>query len=183
MKRILIGGLVILGLVLGGCSSDGFYEETPVPSSSPTNEPRMVENPLVELPVEGKPPEDATWISPGKIQIGNFFPGARAEWPITIHNGNSYETRFMIAYRKPDYPSEGYREAPKEAQDWIIIVDPTPILASRETKEVLVALDIPGGIATEVPEKWEFWISVKDSTQSGMVKTELCSRWMVSMRS
>jgi len=30
--------------------------------------------------------------------------------------------------------------------------------------------------------KWEFWISVKDTTQKGMVVTELASRWLVVMR-
>lgn len=32
-------------------------------------------------------------------------------------------------------------------------------------------------------DRWEFWISVMDASQGGQVVTELCSRWLISMRS
>ena len=28
------------------------------------------------------------WITPAAVEIGNFFPGAQAEWSIRLHNGN-----------------------------------------------------------------------------------------------
>jgi hypothetical protein len=31
------------------------------------------------------------------------------------------------------------------------------------------------------PPKWEFWIVVKDVTQTGMIQTELASRCLVTM--
>jgi hypothetical protein len=68
MNKIIILLLAVV-LMLGGCGHS---------SSSATVEPLE------------PPPElyDKIWISPGKVEVGNFFPGARAEYPLTIHNGN-----------------------------------------------------------------------------------------------
>ena len=130
-----------------------------------------------------EPPGDMTWISPGKVQIGNFYPGARAEWPVQIHNGKDVETIFSVKYRQPDYVGEGYAMPPDEAQDWVIIVDSTPVLAPKETKDILTVLAMPK--EGEAPPKWEFWISVMDTgAVKGMtgIHTELCTRWLVNMR-
>lgn len=34
-----------------------------------------------------------TWISPAQVDVGNFYPSARAEWNIRIHNGNEETTQ------------------------------------------------------------------------------------------
>ena len=67
MKR-LIGLIVVGGLLLAGCAQ---------PSVTTSSPPELY---------------DKVWISPGEVDVGNFFPGARAEpdpqdW-LTIHNGN-----------------------------------------------------------------------------------------------
>jgi hypothetical protein len=36
--------------------------------------------------------QDVSWVSPGKVEVGNFKPGDHAEWAIKIHNGNEYTT-------------------------------------------------------------------------------------------
>ena len=151
MKKLIIGLLLIGLLVVCGCA----------PSYSP----------LV----------DRTWISPGKVQVGNFYPGARAEWTLLVHNGNDIAASFLVTYRYPDHVAEGYAKPMSEVQGWIIIADPTPVIAPKETKEILIVLAMPED-ATVFAPKWEFWISVKDTTQTGMVVTELCSRWLVQMR-
>lgn len=69
MKKLLTG-ILLTGLILSGCSEP----VQPVTSA---------------LPADWSPPEQEMWISPGKVEIGNFYPGARAEWEITIHNGDS----------------------------------------------------------------------------------------------
>jgi hypothetical protein len=98
-----------------------------------------------------------------------------------VHNGKDSAASFLVAYRYPDSVGEGYVKPAKEVQDWVIIADPTPVIAPKETREILVVLEMPEDAAVFAP-KWEFWISVKDTTQTGMVQTELCSRWLVSMR-
>jgi len=157
----LIVLLIAVGLLLSGCGQ---------PSST------------VVQPLE-PPPElyDKTWISPGKVEVGNFFPGARAEYPITIHNGKDEPAQFEVRYREPGSAEEGYIKAPSIVQDWVIIADPTPVLEAFETREVLIAVVMPEDAESPAP-KWEFWIAVKDVTQTGMVQTELACRWLVSMR-
>lgn len=51
----------------------------------------------------------------------------------------------------------------------------------KETRDILVVLAMPKDAVVFAP-KWEFWISVIDTTQKGMVQTELATRWLVSMR-
>ena len=164
--RILTICLLVILLLLGGCSN------TPQPPASDTKSG-------VVLP--GEPPADRTWISPGKVNIGNFYPGARAEYPITIHNGADTKTSFSVTYRYPDHVGEGYVKPPLEVQDWVIIADSTPVLMPKETRDILVVLEMPKDSKVFAP-KWEFWISVIDTSQVGMVVTELCSRWLVAMR-
>ena len=209
MRKKLIGLLVAMLLLTVGCvqqppayappvqeppvSEPDVTEEMPAeeaPVNSTLEEPVAVEEPPVEEPateeptpvpvLAGEPPADMTWISPGKVMIGNFFPGARAEWPLLIHNGKDEVATFSVLYRKPSRLAEGYVEAPPIAQTWIIIVDTTPVLMPKETKEVLIAVDMPEDAVSPGP-KWEFWIGVKDITTTGMIATELCSRWMISM--
>jgi len=76
---------------------------------------------------------------------------------------------------------EEYAIPTSEVQDWVIIADPTPVLEAFETREVLIAVVMPEDAESPAP-KWEFWIAVKDVTQTGMVQTELACRWLVSMR-
>lgn len=180
MKKILFGllALVVVGGLLAGCSS-----KTPDYTPPETSPPSANNTPADSTPVfDNPPPEDMTWISPGKVKVANFYPGARAEYPITVHNGNDVATSFKISYRYPDHVEEGHFKPPPEAQNWVIIADENPVLAPRETREILVILSMPEDAAV-FAEEWEFWISIIDNSQVGIVKTELCTRWLVSMRS
>jgi hypothetical protein len=159
MKKLIVL-LIVVCLLLSGCGQ---------PSSS-----------TVVQPLE-PPPElyDKIWISPGKVEVGNFSPGARAEYPLTIHNGNDEPTEFSVTFQVPGSTAEGYDQAPSAAQDWVIIAEAAPVLAAKETRDVLIAVEMPED--AEAPPKWEFWITVKDVTQTGMVQTELACRWLITM--
>jgi len=159
LKKLIVLLIAVI-LLLSGCAQ---------PSISPEK---------VEAPPELY---DKIWISPGKVEVGNFYPRARAEWPLTIHNGNAEPTQFEIMFKQPGTVDEGYVKASIIAQDWVIIADPAPILEGFETREVLIAIVMPEDAESPAP-KWEFWIAVKDVTQTGMVQTELATRWLVSMR-
>jgi len=193
--KILAVSLVAIVMLLSGCV--GYIESeapsTPMPPA-PVPETPMPEAPVPEQPVEAidqidqtevvlpdEPPINRTWVSPGKVNIGNFYPGARAEYPMTIHNGNDTNASFAVVYRYPDHVATGYVKPPIEAQDWVIIADSTPILMPKETRDVLIVLAMPED-ANINDKKWEFWISIMDTTQTGNVKTELCVRWLVDMR-
>jgi hypothetical protein len=153
--------IVIAGLLLVGCP------QPPEPTAAETTTP---------------PPElyDKTWISPAKVEVGNFYPGARAEYTISLHNGSDQPAEFSVGYRVSNNITEGYEPAPAAAEDWVIIADPAPVLSAKETREVLIAVEMPGD--AQVPPRWEFWIVAKDVTQTGMVQTELACRWLVVMK-
>lgn len=186
MKRLIIALVILTLVVCTSCVYNPPLEPippatTPEPTT-PESTPAPGETPTpVQMPPGGEdePPEDMSWISPGVVEVSNFFPGARAEWPIRIHNGNDTSATFDVRYKVPDRLREGYVMAPESAQGWVIITDPTPVLLPKETKEVLIVVELPGDVI--VPPKWEFWIAVKDMSQAGFVVTELCSRWLISM--
>lgn len=154
---------------------------TPAPTFMPTVAPTPIV-PIVPTTISSYiPPTDQNWLSPGKVQIGNFHAGGTAEWPITIHNGNNKETKFTISYREPSYTAEGYIKPPSSVQDWIIISDPFPVLAPKETREILVTVAMPEkGVSPGA--RWEFWISAVEENTGSLVTLELCSRWLVNMR-
>lgn len=196
MKKLLIGFLVVAVMLLAvGClqpASPPVYTPSPEPPApyvppAPPTPPAVpggetVNNGGTTPILPGKPPpEDMTWISPGKVKVANFYPGARAEYPLLVHNGNDTTASFTVYYRYPDHVDSDYVKPSEEVQDWVIVADPTPVLMPRETREILIILDMPSN-AEVFASNWEFWIGVMDTTQTGMVKTELCCRWLVSMR-
>lgn len=186
MKKSIFGLVVlmaILGLLLGGCVSPNsdYYPSENIPTNDTPSTPDTPAENTPTTVLDNPPPENVTWISPGKVNVANFYPGARAEYPITIHNGNDVATEFLVSYRSPDNVATGYARPIVEVQDWVIIADMTPILAPHETREIMVALVMPND-AIVFAGKWEFWISVKDNSQTGTIKTELCLRWIIDMR-
>ena len=168
MKRLLVTVLIVGGLLLVGCTG----QNTALPETPDVGGVQAG---------TGEPPIDQTWISPGKVEVGNFYPGARAEWELQVHNGNSVPVTFAVTYRYPDNVGDGYVKPTLEVQDWVIIADTSPIVAPRSTKNILIALVMPKG-AKSPGERWEFWVSVKDMSQTGIVRTELCSRCLVNMK-
>lgn len=160
MKKLILIIAAVVAILLAGC---------PQPSS-----------PVIEKPKPSPELYDQVWISPSKVTVGKFYPGARAEYPLTIHNGNDYQAEFSITYRVPGEAAEDYVIAPDTAQDWVIIADPVPVIAPKDTIDVVIAVEMPEG--AEAPKRWEFWVVVKDETQVGMVQTELACRWLVTMK-
>jgi hypothetical protein len=157
MKRIILFVAAVAVLLLAGCPS----------SSTPSG------------------PYDEVWISPGKVMVSNLHPGAKnVEYPLTIHNGNDQPTEFSVTFvAAGDVDKDTgyiYVAAPEEAQDWVIIADPSPVLEPKETRKVLVSVEMPED-AVAPAERWEFRIIVKDLSQTGMLQTELACRWLVTM--
>ena len=143
--------------------------------------PRTSQKISSETVLTSQPPTDQTWISPGKVNIGNFHEGATAEYPITIHNGSDNTAKFSVYYRIPDHTEEGYVSATNVQQNWIIVADSTPLLYPKETRDILVSLTMPKE-AIAPAQKWEFWIGITKVGQTGLVQTELATRWLVTMR-
>jgi hypothetical protein len=121
---------------------------------------------------------DKTWLAPGKIQINKINPGKEVKQIIQIHNGSQAAAAFSVYYRTPDYTEDGYAAAPAAARDWINIAESSALLAPQETKYIAVVLNIP--VKTLTPERWEFWVGVKENKDSSLA-AELCSRWLITM--
>jgi len=89
-------------------------------------------------------------------------------------------TEFFVSYMVSDTIREGCSIAPIKAKDWVIIEDSSPVLAPKETREIMIVLDIPQDAV--VPDKtWEFW-TVAGEVSTEAVQTQLATRWLVNMR-
>ena len=190
----------VISLSSSGCkagtSKENLSEETTpavatITSTSPAQvETGPIEEPLVE-PSPGKLSfsatpdiedlEDSNWISPGKVEVGNLYPGATAEYPLTVHNGGEVATEFSLCVRQPDNTTVGYDPFPKIYFDWVVIDKPLLDLDAKQTADVLIIIKMPED-ADYSGKQVEFWISVIDQGQSGMVRTELACRWLVSTK-
>lgn len=124
--------------------------------------------------VEGPP-----GILPGKV-IKELVPGTIVQGTVTICNNSNEPTSFSVKYRYPDFTKDGYVKASSDAPTWISISDALPMVAAHSYKTITISILVPENV--EVPgEKWEFWIGVIDQGQTGMIKAELCQRWLVTM--
>lgn len=194
MRKIYVGvSIALLVCLMSGCLDD---TRPTVTYTEPTTQSAVISNdgslstPSVSASPDSsnqvitsafQPPDDMMWISPAKVNISNLYAGARAEWEMTLHNGNDYKTRFKVVVRDPDNVSDGYTMVNGTQKSWIVVADQTPVLAPRETRKILVSVDVP--VNAKISSKaWEFWISAMDDQQQGQVITELCSRWQVKMR-
>lgn len=175
MKKA-IGAILILTVLITGCGGKSVAKTTPTPTLTPT--PTVTEA-MQPTPVVNEPPMDVSWISPAKIEVGNLYAGALAEYTLKVHNGNDAEALFTVMARMPDNVTDGYSKPTTEMLDWVSISGAGMPLAPYETKEVTVSLAMPEGATA--PDKWEFWISVIDNSQSGFVKVELCAKWLITM--
>jgi hypothetical protein len=141
---------------------------TPGDNSTPAN------NSTVE-------PPSTTWISPGKVIVGNLSYNEEFKHELQIHNGGNQTAVFSVDYRHPDWVEEGYAKLPSDIRQWVYIKEKKPSIAPGETRNVLISLYVPMG-ANITGGKFEFWIGVIDQSQTGMMITELAQRWLVTMK-
>ena len=262
--------LIVSGLLVVGCESAPKAPTSSFPDIVVPLNPQLTSEPKLNTTTDFKLASvntqidedmeiklmNQTWVSPAEVKIGNFYPGARAEWMLRLHNGNgaspqtemksvmtgldettvelqlkkpladasisaaaitsdnrkdilvitaynpvtqslavagfapdakrvvtiTYQawTAFFVDYMVSDTARPGAALAPKAAADWVIIEDSTPVLAPKETREIMIALDIPA--AATVPYKvWEFW-TVAGETSNAAIQTQMATRWLVNMR-
>lgn len=141
--------------------------------------------PAVQKPLPWTGKAGDTGIIPSKVKVSNFSPGDRAEYPLTIHNGNDQSAQFSVSFLATgDVDADtgyAYVAAPAEAQGWVTIADAAPVIGAKESKAVLIALEMPKN-ATAPAQRWEFRIVVKDTSQTGMIQTANACRWLVTMK-
>jgi hypothetical protein len=110
------------------------------------------------------------------LMIIGFAPSTKRTVTITY----SAWSRFLLVYKPPYNLREGYETPPNEAAEWVTISEPSPVLGPKETRDILVALEMPKG-ASIPQKKWELWISVMEDS-ADMIQTELIGQALVTMR-
>lgn len=185
-KKFGITILLIGVLAVTGCS---VFTGTETPTPTPVVNAGVPEVTPVEVqPVDnvydaGMPvnaPDNQTWLSPGKLEINNYIPGATVKCILHVHNGNSVATPFSILYSIPDNSDAGYVIANSQSRYWVEIDLPNPVIEPMSTKDITVTLSMPLGV-TAPGNKWEFWVCSKDVSQDTFIQTQLCTKFQVTM--
>ncbi len=140
MRRILLGGIVLL-LLLSSCNSIEALPVLPLPTPSVPATPQSL---------GAQPPEDKAWISPAKVEIGNFHLGAAAEWVLKVHNGKDSSSTYTVDYKTPNTSDGKYYVAPKDiVQDWVLIADSSPVIQGRETRDIPISIKMPDKLSED----------------------------------
>jgi hypothetical protein len=132
-------------------------------------------------PVEAyKPPYDKTWISPGKVEVTNYYSGGRAEWNFDIHNGNiediadlklvtteENETSFPVKLKYKLYGEASGVKISSDASE-----QPQPVSYNKETNELTISGCLPATtrqLAFRYPRYTEFNVGLRlpDHTWEG----------------
>jgi len=119
------------------------------------------------------------WLYPGKVYIDNLFPDSQAESVLRIHNEKDMDNPFSVYLRVPDYTDPAYEKLPERFYKWIIIPDKIVTVGPGQIKDTLITVKMDKDDLA-VGKKYEIWLAIMDESQTGMVKTELCSRWFIS---
>ena len=123
---------------------------------------------------------NVTWISPTDIWIDNYYAGATAEYNLTIHNGKDVAIAIKIGSICPTSTIQGYFVAPAKALEWVKISDVTFVLAPKETRDIMISLEMPKGASIEF-EKWEYRITAFEQGQ-GNIEKGMAMRCFVDMK-
>jgi len=168
--------MALAGSLLGACQ--------PAPSTAkptggiPSGSLGIAATP--ESPDEKTDPS-ITYISPGKVEIGNLYPNATGEFELTIYNGGDKPTTFSVTARAPDYTADGYNPLPDAYLKWVTFDDAKPVIPAKTARVVIVDITMPQNV-TYTGQKAEFWVAVKDVGQGSMVQVELACRCRLSTR-
>ncbi len=174
VRKTLVVFVMVLLVMLSGCISTPTV--SPIVPSQPITETPQIVQPATEYRTSGA----IALVDSGKITVGNFRPGARAEFYLKVYNGKSVDTEVGISYMRPQHTDDGYIVAPDYVSQWVEGEGIYSVKAG-ETKEIFTAIEMPKD-AERFADKWEFWLGVNDMGQKGTVQTGLASRYLINMR-
>lgn len=202
MRKLILGSLLVVTLLLGCVYADPnppraieptqtYYYQDATKDVVLGSEPPVSDNKTggvlynADKPTAGSAVGieasmvNVNWISPGKVTITNLYKGSQAEYTMRIHNGNPNTAVFRISVRQPD--GDGFNKLPVECLGWVSMPFYVVTIPPKGTYELPVTVKMLTD--TEMKGKnYEFWVSVIDGSQTGMIQSELCSRWLISTR-
>ena len=210
MKRYILYSFVLLSLVFCACSSSvasnvieteavetAVVEDTEVKAVEPIKE--EVQEAQVYVINMQTPQEIYDIAIPTKVTIGStlselgeikFSVGYRKGETIIVkmpvYNGKERWIVCGVYYKRPPFEGNGFAIAPIEASNWVKVARNGELLVpprnwKQGTSWINITFCIPEEV-DEVPEKWEFQITVRDITQVGQVQTALSARFLIAMK-
>lgn len=116
-------------------------------------------------------------IDPGKVYVDNLYPGAQAEYSITVYNRGDRDESYRVRPRTPDYTDPEYESFPY--LDWITVTpEELPVVGGGDAAVTVVVI-MPAD-ADYAGKNAEAWISFTVLGDEAMVQIELASRLFIS---
>ena len=103
MKRVVVVGLLTVGMMLTGCSNNVIANPIATSKATPAYLNKLVIPEPIPVPTQsidtsklvGFDTNASSAIAPAQVDIGNFHPGAIAEFDIIIHNGDGLKNKLL----------------------------------------------------------------------------------------
>ena len=173
MKRkvvILTAVAVVMLLVslsaLSGCSSEVIIKELPPPDT------------LVDIANNAE--RDASGIIPAAVTVRGVDAGLGFTTTILIKHGGDEPKTYLVYYRPPDNPTNGFDRPRPEFAEWVTVTPSVIEAPPHSFTPVEVTLSIPRD-AKALPRQWEYWIGTRVES-SAMVQAEMNTRYLIIAR-
>ena len=103
MKRVVVVGFLSVGMMLTGCSNSVIANPIATSKATPAYLNKLVIPEPIPVPTQsidtsklvGFDTNASSAIAPAQVDIGNFYPGATAEFDIIIHNGDGLKNKLL----------------------------------------------------------------------------------------
>jgi len=127
-------------------------------------------------------PTDTASFVIGGPYIEGYYAGGRAEFQVKVYHNGSEPAEYQAEFKYPDPKNltDGFAFPPRGINNWVEVWNSSLILEPGEEGKFNCTLEVPIGI--ELPDKWEFWIAIKDIRQESFVQLETCRRVLVETR-
>ncbi len=194
-KLLVISALTTIGMLIvmlgGGCSKE-VLEPIAQPWFTPS---RIATTGFPMYPVKvviGNAHKKALIDTLVKTEISKKYPDYISEKGkpigINLHNPTDETVTFFLSYEVAVKITQDkdtglfYLPAPAGCEDWVEFSTKIINVPPKTIGHVPVRIVIPKKVMELLPLRWEFRIRVKDSSQTGMLGTEVLQRWLISMK-
>lgn len=183
MKKLVVG-MLLLTVLLVGCTAVPSAPVIPPIDPSPTTVPKVVPgdgtySDITYIEDEGIPilPE-GFGIYGSQVEFEGVYPGWTGTVPLTIVNGEDRDRLFVVSLRTPSKLREGYEAFPQEYFYWITISEPEVAVSSGGIHQIPLTLTMPWD-SDYTGKRAEVRIRIEDTTQTGLVQIALETKWFI----
>lgn len=185
MKRVILA-MVLMAVMLVGCTSPTMPSSDAITTPEPTPEPTPQVTPgdetysdITYVDDSGVPEIlEGFGLYGSSVEFDGVYPGWSGTVPLTIINGMDRDRLFVVSIRTSPRVREGFEALPQEYFYWITISEPEVSIVKGEIHQIPITLTMPQD-SSYTGKRAEVRILIEDTTQTGLVRIALETKWFI----